>query len=388
MAWSRLGDNIATHPLMARLLTSCDFDHQLKNEAFGALVQLTSASAAHLTDYIVEYGHMAQVAPGREKVIIEVLSSAGLLFRDEEEDGRKVLRIVDDVEFLHNRSKEEVEIDRRRAADKRNPELIPAVRHRDGDQCRWCGRTVNWKDRKSWRAATIDSLNAHKESTVETLVVSCKKCNSKRGAGEELELLPAPEKGKSYYSRHTVDFINSSHWAQENGIQIHTAQTELPIDTSAAPSRQQQESKAAAPVVAAAPTLRAAPDADAPSSDEAEMPDWVREALIDNDTTKAAPGGVEGMAAPSRQQQESKAAAPVVAAAPTLRAAPDADAPTRNHVYNDLVKPTTDQEQITDRQGDGSRSLGTGRDGQRQAGTARKRRRRRGRRGGREEKNG
>ncbi|WP_225870177.1 HNH endonuclease [Corynebacterium silvaticum] len=298
MAWSRFGDNIATHPLMARLLTSCDFDHQLKNEAFGLLVQLTSASAAHLTDYIVEYGHMAQVAPGREKVIIEVLSSAGLLFREKDADGRKVLRIVDDVEFLHNRSKEEVEIDRRRAADKRNPELIPAVRHRDGDQCRWCGRTVNWKDRKSWRAATIDSLNAHKESTVETLVVACKKCNSKRGAGEELELLPAPEKGKAYYSRHTVDFINGSHWAQENGIQIYTAQTELPIDTSAAPSR---------------------------------------------------------------QQQESKAAAPVVAAAPTLRAAPDADAPTRNHVYNDLVKPTTDQAQITDRWGDGSRSLGTGR---------------------------
>ncbi|WCV10692.1 HNH endonuclease [Corynebacterium silvaticum] len=208
MAWSRFGDNIATHPLMARLLTSCDFDHQLKNEAFGLLVQLTSASAAHLTDYIVEYGHMAQVAPGREKVIIEVLSSAGLLFREKDADGRKVLRIVDDVEFLHNRSKEEVEIDRRRAADKRNPELIPAVRHRDGDQCRWCGRTVNWKDRKSWRAATIDSLNAHKESTVETLVVACKKCNSKRGAGEELELLPAPEKGKAYY--HATQLISST----------------------------------------------------------------------------------------------------------------------------------------------------------------------------------
>lgn len=66
MAWSRVGDNIATHPLMSRLLTSCEFDHSLKNEAFGALVQLTTVSAAHLTDYIIEYGLMAQIAPGRE----------------------------------------------------------------------------------------------------------------------------------------------------------------------------------------------------------------------------------------------------------------------------------------------------------------------------------
>ncbi|CAB0745394.1 hypothetical protein FRC0086_02359 [Corynebacterium diphtheriae] len=321
MAWSRVGDNIATHPLMSRLLTSCEFDHSLKNEAFGALVQLTTVSAAHLTDYIIEYGLMAQIAPGREKQLIDVLVDAGMLFRDEV-NGRKVLRIVDDNELLHNRSRDEVEIDRRRAADKRNPALIPAVRYRDGDQCRWCGKTVDWRDRKGGRAATIDSLNEHRNSTVDTLVVACKTCNSKRGAGEELRLMPIPTREKVYYTDHTIDWINRSEWAQHEGIHLEPRQTRLDIGQQ-----------------------------------------------------------ITTPAAPSEQQQVGQAAAPLEAAARAHRAAPDVEAPSQHHVDNETVKPSTDLEQITDRWGDGSRSLGTGRDGNGQVGTARRRRRRR--RGGR-----
>ncbi|CAB0581084.1 hypothetical protein CIP107578_00113 [Corynebacterium diphtheriae] len=387
MAWSRVGDNIATHPLMSRLLTSCEFDHSLKNEAFGALVQLTTVSAAHLTDYIIEYGLMAQIAPGREKQLIDVLVDAGMLFRDEV-DGRKVLRIVDDNELLHNRSRDEVEIDRRRAADKRNPALIPAVRYRDGDQCRWCGKTVDWRDRKSWRAATIDSLNEHRESTVDTLVVACKSCNSKRGAGEELQLLPTPTREKVHYTDHTIDWINRSEWAQHEGIHLEPRQTHLDIGqqitTPAAPSEQQQVGQAAAPLEAAARAHRAAPDVEAPfvSDPLDEAPDWVKQSLFNDHGQAAAPREHDhAPAAPSEQQQVGQAAAPLEAAARAHRAAPDVEAPPHNHVDNETVKPSTDLEQITDRWGDGSRSLGTGRDGNGQVGTARRRRRRR--RGGR-----
>ncbi|CAB0584113.1 hypothetical protein FRC0418_00066 [Corynebacterium diphtheriae] len=395
MAWSRVGDNIATHPLMSRLLTSCEFDHSLKNEAFGALVQLTTVSAAHLTDYIIEYGLMAQIAPGREKQLIDVLVDAGMLFRDEV-DGRKVLRIVDDNELLHNRSRDEVEIDRRRAADKRNPALIPAVRYRDGDQCRWCGRTVDWRDRKGGRAATIDSLNEHRNSTVDTLVVACKTCNSKRGAGEELRLMPIPTREKVYYTDHTIDWINRSEWAQHEGIHLEPRQTRLDIGqqitTPAAPSEQQQVGQAAAPLEAAARAHRAAPDVEAPfvSDPLDEAPDWVQQSLVNDHGQAAAPSMAaaprehdHAPAAPSEQQQVGQAAAPLEAAARAHRAAPDVEAPPHNHVDNETVKPSTDLEQITDRWGDGSRSLGTGRDGNGQAGTvANRRRRRRGRRGG------
>lgn len=381
MAWSRVGDNIATHPLMSRLLTSCEFDHSLKNEAFGALVQLTTVSAAHLTDYIIEYGLMAQIAPGREKQLIDVLVDAGMLFRDEV-DGRKVLRIVDDNELLHNRSRDEVEIDRRRAADKRNPALIPAVRYRDGDQCRWCGKTVDWRDRKSWRAATIDSLNEHRESTVDTLVVACKSCNSKRGAGEELQLLPTPTREKVHYTDHTIDWINRSEWAQHEGIHLEPRQTHLDIG--------QQITTPAAPLEAAARAYRAAPDVEAPfvSDPLDEAPDWVKQSLFNDHGQAAAPLMAaaprehdHAPAAPLEQQQVGQAAAPLEAAARTHRAAPDVEAPSQHHVDNETVKPSTDLEQITDRWGDESGSLGTGRDGNGQVGTARRRRRRR--RGGR-----
>ncbi|MHC9829378.1 HNH endonuclease [Corynebacterium diphtheriae] len=320
---SRVGDT-SPHIRSCRVcLRPASLTIALKNEAFGALVQLTTVSAAHLTDYIVEYGLMAQVAPGREKQLIDVLVDAGMLFRDEE-DGRKVLRIVDDNELLHNRSRDEVEIDRRRSADKRNPELIPAVRYRDGDQCRWCGRTVDWRDRKGGRAATIDSLNEHRNSTVDTLVVACKTCNSKRGAGEELRLMPIPTREKVYYTDHTIDWINRSEWAQHEGIHLEPRQTRLDIGQQ-----------------------------------------------------------ITTPAAPSEQQQVGQAAAPLEAAARAHRAAPGVEAPPHNHVDNETVKPSTDLEQITDRWGDGSRSLGTGRDGNGQAGTvANRRRRRRGRRGG------
>ena len=93
--WFRGGDTLTTHPLMIRLLEVCDGDHLLKNEAKGVLVDLVSISAAHATDYLVGYGAVAQVAPGREKIVIENLCNAGLLFREEGPEGRPMLRIVD-----------------------------------------------------------------------------------------------------------------------------------------------------------------------------------------------------------------------------------------------------------------------------------------------------
>ena len=218
--WFRGGDTLTTHPLMIRLLEVCGGDHLLKNEAKGVLADLVSISAAHATDYWVGYGAVSQIAPGREKIVIENLCAAGLLFREEGPEGRPMLRIVDDPTLYHIRLKEEMEIDRRRAKDKQNPELLITVRVRDGDQCRWCKKTVDWRDRRSARGATYDSLNGHKESTPETLVVACRGCNSKRGAGVVLELQDPPTPEEVYYTAASLEFINSSQYAQDNGIHV------------------------------------------------------------------------------------------------------------------------------------------------------------------------
>ena len=390
MAWLRIGDNATTHPLMSKLLVATRLDHQEKNEAFGVLVQLAAVSAGHLTDSIVEYGLLAQVAPGREREVLEVFKRAGVATEDTV-DERKVIRLVlDDEEFIHARRREEVELDRRRARDKRTPGLLAQVRVRDGDSCRWCGKSVSWKNRNGYRAATYDSLNDHKDSTVDTLVVACKTCNSRRGNGETLKLLNPPPPERIIYGQKTVDFVNEDKWCQDHNLRIELTQPALPIEdgTAAAAERQQQDDQAAAPAEAAAPGGRAAPRQAAPAADD-EEPAWLTQPASDFVTPSApAAAPVEAAARPGdaaaaaeRQQQDDQAAAPAEAAAPGGRAAPRQAAP-GTHTSDNGNESVTELGRDPGRSGDGPENVGSGRDGPGRAGQVR-RRRRRGKRGGR-----
>lgn len=417
MAWLRIGDNVATHPKMSLLLEACEFDHSLKNESFGLMVSLAAVSAAHLTDFMVGPGLVAQFAPGREKVLIDILVSAGLLERVKV-DERWMYKLYNDEEFIHMRTKAEVEIDRARKRDSRRHDLIIPVRVRDGDQCRWCGKTVSWEDRKSARAATIDSLTSHRESTVDTLVVACNGCNSAGHEGKERTPRPAPTPQEVYYSPKTIAWINNTDYAQENGIHLTDRQTRLdipaaPVATtvkaaahSAAPgggsagmaADSQQESSAH---VAAAPERRGAPTTDhskaaaygaapdryrhqaAAGQDPWEdAPDWVTQPAEEVLGRATAPGGgPAGMAADSHQESSA-----YVAAAPEGRGAPTADHPTAAAPPgappkgNDLIKPRPDLDQVGDRPGlSGSGRVGSDRAGQVSVSGSR---RRRGRRGG------
>ncbi|PFG27412.1 hypothetical protein [Corynebacterium renale] len=231
MAWLRVGDNIVTHPLMSRLLEACEYDHALKNEAFGLFISMATVSAAHLTDYVVEPGLVGQFAPGHETRLLDVLREAGLVKNHKDEaTSRWLYALENDEEFVHMRSKAEVELDRDRQRDRRNPELSIPVRVRDGDQCRWCGKTLNFNDHKSARGGTIDSLNGHEESTVDTLVVSCRACNSARKDGEGKNFVLRPVPTDPWYRPQTIKWINNHEWSQANGVSITPAQQELPID--------------------------------------------------------------------------------------------------------------------------------------------------------------
>lgn len=419
MAWLRIGDNILTHPHMSKLLEACDLDHDKKNKALGVYIALATVSAAHLTDSVVEMGMLAQVAPGNEKAILDALVRSGLAERVLVDDRWMIKLDLDDEEFVHARKRDEVLIDRRRARDKRDDSLQIPVRVRDGDQCRWCGRTVSWTARRGIRAGTIDSLNGHKNSTVDTLVVACHGCNSKRReGGVELELRDPPAEGEAYYTEHTIELVNKNKWAQEMGIHLQPSQTELSldtVDTTAASSRQHTDSTAAdeqsgssalaaaAPTTTGAPAGTGAPRQTAPGNDPIEeAPDWVtatdaevKEIWAEQAAAKkrAAPHDPDHdvEAAPSRQQQDDQAAAPAEAAAPADRAAPDESAtPTPTPEDNETVKPGTKPSHDPDRLGDESGLVGTGRAGTGSDGQGREanrssppRRRRRGKRGGR-----
>ena len=316
--WFRGGDTLTTHPLMIRLLEVCGGDHLLKNEAKGVLADLVSISAAHATDYWVGDGAVSQIAPGREKIVIENLCAAGLLFREEGPEGRPMLRIVDDPTLYHIRLKEEMEIDRRRAKDKQNPELLITVRVRDGDQCRWCKKTVDWRDRRSARGATYDSLNGHKESTPETLVVACRGCNSKRGAGVVLELQDPPTPEEVYYTAASLEFINSSQYAQDNGIHVISRKERQAQHAAAqgnhAPARQtpaKHKNKSAATEVATSapePTPPVAADGFSDPLDDA--PDWVLEGHIETPPAKPADSAAAQAEDASPHQEQEPAQRP------------------------------------------------------------------------------
>ena len=397
MAWLRVGDNINTHPLMSRLVEACEYDHALKNEALGLFIAMATSSAAHLTDYVVEPGLVGVLAPGREKLLLDVLRGAALVesFKDEEE-GRWLYRLTNDSEFVHMRSRAEVEIDRDRSRDRRNPELTIPVRVRDGDECRWCGRTVKFADHKSRRGGTIDSLNSHKESTIETLVVACRGCNSDRKDGKPgFKLLAEPV--VPHYEPSTIDFINNHEWSIANGIHIEKAQSELDLKPAAARVEGAPQGAAAARETAAAShpsaahsttaAARVATASDEPPvtqnstqppagpRDPVDEPEWMT-APIETFRQQPAAARVEGAPQGAAAARETAAASHPSAAHSTTAAA--RETPTADESNAD---PTGYPLDIPGGQGDDPGLSGSGRVGSGRAGLARKRRRR-GRRGG------
>lgn len=80
----------------------------------------------------------------------------------------------------------------------KDPKIREAVKLRDGDHCRFCGRKVNWVDRKSDSGATYDHVIPGVAKGPENIVVLCFKCNRKKAsrtpeqASMQLRPPPAP----------------------------------------------------------------------------------------------------------------------------------------------------------------------------------------------------
>lgn len=141
---------------------------------------VASLSASHLRDGEVDLATARMVAAHRAPVMLRTLVEAGLATKSGRGRSQR-WRLINEPDLIHMRSRAEVEWDRQRNRDNGNTDLTMPVRLRDGDACRWCGRSVNFvKDRKSARGGTYDHLDPGQPGTVETMVVSCKTCNSSR----------------------------------------------------------------------------------------------------------------------------------------------------------------------------------------------------------------
>jgi hypothetical protein len=59
---------------------------------------------------------------------------------------------------------------------------IEKVKKRDGDNCRFCGRQVDWSNHKTATGGTYAHIEPDGPSTIDNLVVSCRGCSEQKGS--------------------------------------------------------------------------------------------------------------------------------------------------------------------------------------------------------------
>ncbi len=100
-----------------------------------------------------------------------------------------------------------VKLKRARTKEMRNPEIVEAVKARDCDRCRYCGKKVRWEDKRGDLGGTFDHVIPGMAAGVTNLVVSCRKDNRTKAqrtpeqAG--MTLLPPPNPGPE--TKHELD---------------------------------------------------------------------------------------------------------------------------------------------------------------------------------------
>lgn len=187
MPWLRVGDTASTHPTVIAVddHPAADVAHSLACEVFGFVALCATMAAQHLTDYVVSFPAAQRVAGSRQRAaeLLDLAEWAGYGVNTTDDDGRRVFQLAQDPDLLHMRTADEIAAERQRKADTGNLAVTVPVRHRDGDQCRYCGVRVAYSDRRSARGLTYDHRSPlTMPGTVETMVVACRACNGARGA--------------------------------------------------------------------------------------------------------------------------------------------------------------------------------------------------------------
>jgi 5-methylcytosine-specific restriction endonuclease McrA len=104
---------------------------------------------------------------------------------------------VHDWQEYIGRLLEHRESSKRRKAFYADARLCKSVRGRDGNRCRYCGKEVNWADKKGVNGGTYDHVDPNGENNIENVVVACRACSSQKGdrtlADANMNLLPVLE---------------------------------------------------------------------------------------------------------------------------------------------------------------------------------------------------
>lgn len=201
MSWLRVGDTASHDPRTLHPLNDDDADERTVDEVFGFSVRLAAEAGSKETDRKVSLAMTRALAgtPARAARLMKTLEEAGVWRRCE-----GGWELVNDPTYIHLLSQNTVNNQRIRGRDQRNDALTVNARLRDGDNCRYCRKTVNWRDRKSLRGATWEHVNiANQPTQLHEFVVCCNECNSEPSSRGSL--LPPP--AKPVYGEDTRLFV-------------------------------------------------------------------------------------------------------------------------------------------------------------------------------------
>src|ERR1041384_3171006 len=176
------------------------------NAAYGALVRMEQYASAQGTDGWIPDQKATEIASRNElKTLLTVLPDLGVMLHTH---GEKCACLADHTwsparggywlhDFLKlNPSRAEVDVHKAKKTELRNPKLKHAVRVRDADQCRYCGKHCQHSDRVSDDGLTFDHVDPDVAGGMANLVVACRGCNNRKNrrtpaqAGMELIELP------------------------------------------------------------------------------------------------------------------------------------------------------------------------------------------------------
>lgn len=248
MPWLKVSDLFASHPMLMRLVTAKKADERTINEVTGFIARLGAGAAAHMTDYRVDLGTATMYGQARTEILLSQAVEVGLM-TVEGRGKTRTWRIVEDGDLIHMRSKAEIEWERQQRRDVTDKKLTLNARRRDGDACRYCATPVDWKNRRGARGGTYDHLIPGRPATADTLVVSCKACNSSLGdldvEARKERILPVPD--HPLYQDETVTMLAA------HGIRVTPARPERtdhaatarPTTGTAAPARPERTDPAA-----------------------------------------------------------------------------------------------------------------------------------------------
>lgn len=229
MAWVKGGDGAgksrrvlrAGHGGFLRKKGPTASPQQERSTIFGFVSLCVSWSAGEYTDLFIPEYTVQDVAGPEAAWMVKAAIKAGFFGpRERDKEGDWGWPVIDNGDHLfHVRSLDEVTQDRdRRNHNRRDAAANIAIYARDGDDCRYCLRSVTpWVqrggDHQTARSRTLDRVDPADPST--DRVVACRLCNSEKGdrtpaewAAEGGRLLTPPPDDPRFHATTVETFVS------------------------------------------------------------------------------------------------------------------------------------------------------------------------------------